>query len=402
MLRAHLEAIWRAGVEACRPERVLPPFLPEPPRGRTILLALGKGAMPMARTVEEKWDGPLSGLAVAPHGSGGTLQRIEVMTAAHPVPDAQSVEAGRRLLALAGSAGADDLVLVLLSGGASALASLPPEGLGLVGKQEVVRALLRSGAAIGEINAVRRHLSRIKGGRLGLAAAPARLMTLAISDVVGDAPEDIGSGPTVADPSTVEEARAVLRRYAIEVPAAGWSETPKSVPGDYRIVARGADAVRAAAAEAERLSYQPQTVECEGEAREVGRAHAGRALALAPGEALISGGELTVTMRGDGSGGPNQEYALAAALALAGRDDIAGLAADSDGIDGHGDAAGGFFDGRIAVGPGRADAEAALAANDSGAFLDRAGALFRTGPTGTNVNDLRIILKARDGVERDR
>jgi glycerate 2-kinase len=391
--REELEAIWRAGISACLPERVLPPHLPEPPRGRTILLALGKAAVPMARVVEERWRGPLTGLAVTRHGAASPLGRIEAIAAGHPVPDRASVVAAERLLRLAAAAGPDDLVLVLLSGGASALACLPGDGLTLDAARKLNVDLLRSGADIGEINCVRRHLSRIKGGRLALAAAPARLVTLAISDVLGDRPEDIGSGPTAADPTTIEDARAVLRALAIELPAEGWSETPKSVPGDYRIVGRGRDAVAAAVAAAERLGYRPRGVECAGEARDVGREHGALARTMAPGEALISGGELTVTMRGDGRGGPNQEYALAAALAVAGNGRIAGLAADTDGIDGNGDVAGAFFDGTIAR-PARR-AEAALAANDSGTFLDRRGALFRTGPTGTNVNDLRILLAAR-------
>lgn len=385
--RAHLEAIWRAGVAACLPDHVVPRHLPEPPKGRTILLAVGKAAVPMARTVEETWKGPLTGLAVTRHGARAPLERIEVVEAGHPVPDAASVGAAERLLALAREAGSNDLVLVLLSGGASALACLPGPGLDLAEKQRVTSALLRSGAPIGEINCVRRHLSRFKGGRLALAAAPARLVTLAISDVLGDAPEDIGSGPTVADRTTVADAQAVLRRYRIPPPEHGWSETPKEVPGEYRIVARGRDALDAAAAEAERLGYRRHLTECGGEARDVARVHAALAFAAAPGTALISGGELTVTVTGSGSGGPNQEYALAAAVALRGSA-VTGLAADSDGIDGASDAAGAFFDGATA-GPG---AGAALAANDSGSFLAARGVLFVTGPTGTNVNDLRILL----------
>jgi hydroxypyruvate reductase len=390
MERAHLERIWRKGVEACLPHRVVPQHLPEPPpRGRTILLASGKAAVPMARAAERRWQGPITGLAVGPHGAGGALDRIGVATAAHPVPDEASVEAARRLLALAAFAGPDDLVLVLLSGGASALACAPGEGLALEEKEAVTAALLRSGAAIGEINCVRRHLSAIKGGRLALAALPGRLVTLAMSDVLGDRPQDIGSGPTVADFTTAAEARAILDRYGIPAPAAGWSETPKSVPGEYRIVARGRDALDAAAAEARALGYTPHIVECEGEAREAGRAHAEAALSAPPGTALISGGELTVTVTGPGRGGPNREYALAAAMRLAGSSGICGLAGDSDGIDGSPDAAGAFFDGRTAD----AGAAAALAVNDSGAYLERRGCAFVTGPTGTNVNDLRIILR---------
>jgi glycerate 2-kinase len=388
MSRQHLEAIWRTGLAACLPERVVPRHLPAPPKGRTIVLALGKAAVGMARAVETRWQGPLGGLAVVPRGGEAPLDRIDLLGSGHPVPDGSSVEAAGRLLALAAGAGADDLVLVLLSGGASALACLPGEGLALAQKQALTAALLRSGATVREINCVRRHSSRFKGGRLALAAAPARLVTLAISDVVGDRPEDVGSGPTAGDPTSLDEARAILVRHGVEAPEAGSTETPDHVPGDYRLVASGADALEAAAAGARRLGYEPRLLVCEGEAREIGREHAGLALDAPPGTALISGGELTVTVRGRGRGGPNQEYALAAALAIKGRAGISGLAADTDGIDGAGEAAGAFFpvEGDMAGG------EAALEANDSGAWLEARGALFVTGPTGTNVSDLRVIL----------
>jgi hydroxypyruvate reductase len=387
MSREHLEAIWRAGVAACLPERVVPRHMPPRPNGRSIVLAIGKAAVPMAISVEKRWPGRLSGLAVAPRGSAGGLERIDFLAAAHPVPDSSSVAAAERLMGLARDASEGDLVLVLLSGGASSLACLPGDGLTLGEKQGLTRALLRSGATIGEVNCVRRHLSLFKGGRLALAVPPARLVTLAISDVVGDSPRDIGSGPTVADPSTVAEARAVLARHGIAAPELGWSETAKQVPGRWSLVASGSTALKAAEAEALRLGYKVRLLECEGEAREVGRDHAGLALASEPGTAIISGGELTVTVRGPGRGGPNQEYALAAALALAGRPGAIGLAADTDGIDGTGEAAGAFFDGNGAPG-----GEAALAANDSGRWFAERRALFVTGPTGTNVSDLRILL----------
>jgi hydroxypyruvate reductase len=385
----NLQAIWWAGVKACLPERVVPPHLPQPPLGRTFVLALGKAAVPMARAVESHWPGGLTGLAVTRYGSAEPLSRIEVLEAAHPVPDTASVDAAQRLLSLAASAGPDDLVLVLLSGGASALACLPGEGLALAEKQQVITALLRSGAPIGEINCVRRHLSRLKGGRLAVTAAPARLVTLAISDVLGDDPSDIGSGPTAADPTTVADAQAILRRYDIAAPEHGWSETGKQVTGEYRMVAGGTDAVAAAAHEATKLGYSPIELECAGEARDVAREHARLALGAPPRTALISGGELTVAVRGSGSGGPNHEYALAAALALRGTN-IRGLAGDTDGIDGNSHTAGAFFDGATIT--DTAAAEAALAANDSAPFLASRQALFLTGPTGTNVNDLRILL----------
>ncbi len=398
-MRDHLIQVFQAGIAACHPKRVLPGHLPEAPAGRVIVLALGKAAGEMAKAAEAHYGPEAAGFAVVPHGVRTALERIETLHAGHPVPDEASVAAAERLLDLAGRAGADDLVLVLLSGGASALACLPGEGLTLEDKQALTAALLRSGASISEINCVRRHVSRIKGGRLALAASPARLLTLAISDVAGPPEDDmgsaaspgsrftfahvIGSGPTLADPTTIADAHAVLDRYGLHAPLA---ETPKRVEGDFRIVAAAADALTAAALEADRLGYRPVRLgEVEGEAREIGRIHARMARKAPPGTALISGGELTVTVRGAGRGGPNLEYALAAGIALEGRPDIHGLAADSDGLDGTSGAAGAFFGGAPIAG-----AAEALAANDSAACAK----LFVTGPTGTNVSDLRIILVA--------
>ena len=391
-MRAQLERIFRAGVDACRPEVVLPPHLPEQSSGRIIVLAVGKAASGMAAAAEAHFGGRVEGIAIVPHQTEAKLERIFLLHAGHPLPDEQSADSTRRLLELAAEAQAGDLVLVLLSGGASALACLPGEGLTLAEKQAVTTALLRSGAAIGEINAVRRHLSLIKGGRLGLAAAPAKLVTLAISDVVGDRPEDIGSGPTVADPTDIVEARAIIDRYGIEAPAEGWSESAKHVPGEYRIVARNGDALAAAAAEARRLGFEPRLIEdCTGEAKEIGRQHAELALASPPGTALISGGELTVTMEGKGRGGPNHEYALAAAIRLAGRRGICGLAADSDGVDGASEAAGAFFDGDTPARFGDGTNNL-LEENDSATLFHALDDQLVTGHTGTNVNDLRIIL----------
>jgi len=394
MSRSDLERIWRAGVAACLPERVLPPHFPEPPPGRTVALAIGKAAAGMAEVLEAHWPWPLEGLAVAPNGSEAKLGRIELLHAAHPVPDEASVAAAERLLALAQRAGADDLVLVLLSGGASALACAPGDGLTLAEKQRLTQELLRSGASIVEINRVRRLLSRIKGGRLGAAAAPARLVTLAISDVAGNLPREIGSGPTVPDLTSEADARAVLDRYRIEPPAAGWSATVFDVPGEFRIVASALTAMEAAAEEAKRIGYEPFLMgEYTGEARDAARRHARVVREVGKGgSALISGGELTVTVSGSGSGGPNREFALASAIELAGAG-IEGLAADSDGIDGSGDAAGAFFDGGTLARSGR-DAAEALEANDSGGFFGALGDAFVTGPTGTNVSDLRIVLIA--------
>jgi len=379
-MRTDLGQIWSAGVAACHPARVLPPHLPPAPEGRVILLGVGKAAGEMAAVAEAHFGGKACGIAVVPHGFEAKLERIALLHAGHPIPDSASVAAAEALLARAAEARPGDLVLALLSGGASALACLPSEGLSLAEKQALTDTMLRSGAPVHEINCVRRHLSRIKGGRL------AADLTLAICDVTGGRPEDIGSGPTVDDPTTVADAKAILERYGLDAPLV---ETPKSAPGAFRIVASAADALAAAAAEAKSLGYRPIVLgECAGEAREVGREHAERALALPPGSALISGGELIVTVLGDGRGGPNLEYALAAGMEISGRPDIAGLAADSDRLDGTSGAAGAYFGFAPAAG-----AAAALAANDSASVAD----LFVTGPTGTNVSDLRIILVNGDG-----
>lgn len=373
-MRDKLSRMFHAGIAACHPETVLPRHLPaESPR---VVLAIGKAAGAMARVAEAHYPG-VGGLAVVPHGWEAELASVELLHAGHPVPDEASVRAAERLLALAGDGGA----LVLLSGGASALACLPAAGLSLAEKQAITAALLRSGASISELNCVRRHLSRIKGGRLPAA------LTLAMSDVVGDRPEDIGSGPTVADPTTMADARAILGRYGRDAPL---TESAKQVSGDFRQIAGAGDLLAEAAAEAERLGYRPVVLgQCTGEAREIGRRHAEIALTLPRGSALISGGELTVTVTGAGKGGPNLEYGLGAAALLADRPDIQGLAADSDGLDGSSGAAGAYFSGADAAGA------AALATNDSAAWFATAGGLFAPGPTGTNVNDLRILLISR-------
>ena len=372
-MRDQLRQMFHAGIAACHPGTVLPRHLPaERPQA---VLAIGKAAGAMAKVAEAHWPG-IGGIAVVPHGWDAELAKIELLHADHPVPDEASVAAAERLLALAESGGA----LVLLSGGASALACLPGDGLSLAEKQAITLTLLRAGATISEINCVRRHLSRIKGGRLPAA------LTLAISDVFGDRPEDIGSGPTVADPTTVADARAILELHGLDAPL---TESPKQVPGEFRLVASAADLLAAAAAEAERLGYRPVLLgQCTGEARTIGTAHAEIARRLSPRSALVSGGELTVAVTGTGRGGPNLEYALAAAACLADRPDIHGLAADSDGLDGNSGAAGAFFSGADAAGAGMLDA------NDSAAWFASAGGLFSPGPTGTNVNDLRIILVA--------
>ncbi|MBN8829261.1 MAG: glycerate kinase [Sphingomonadales bacterium] len=400
--RALLEQAYTAAVEACkRPETIIA-ALPEKPAGRVIVIAAGKGAVPMARAVEAHWP-DATGIAVTRTGYGSPLNHIELIEASHPTPDEASQRAAARCLELAEGASEDDLVLVLLSGGASALLAAPSPPLDLPAKQAVTRALVRSGAHIGEINLVRRHLSRIKGGRLAAAAFPAQVLTLAVSDVVGDVPEDIGSGPTVGDTGTIADAQAVLARYGIADPG-GWSESvkpddPRLARSRFRVVVRPDDALDAAASFLADQGYVPVFLarEATGEAQLVGRAHGAEAIrAHAAGErcALISGGELTVTVRGAGCGGPNQEYALALADTVKRISGIAALAADTDGVDGNRDVAGAYIDGDTAfeLEENDIDVEAALAENDAGGALGEIGALFVPGPTQTNVNDLRIIL----------
>ncbi|MCW2348987.1 glycerate kinase [Sphingobium sp. B12D2B] len=400
--RALLEEAFAVAVAACKRAETIIAALPPRPKGRVLVIAAGKGAVPMAQAVEQRWP-DATGLAVTRTGYGGPLTRIELVEASHPVPDAAGLAAAERCLALAESAGEGDLLLVLLSGGASALLAAPSPPLDLAAKQAVTRALVRSGASIGEINMVRRHLSRIKGGRLAAAAWPAQVVTLAVSDVVGDVPQDIGSGPTVGDESTVAQAQAVLARYGIADPG-GWSESikpddPRLAESRFEVVVRPDDALDAAAAFLQAQGYEPVILdrEAHGDAREVARRHAQAAILThnrAQRCALLSGGELTVTVTGHGVGGPNQEYALELAGQIADHPGVAALAADTDGVDGNRDVAGAYVDGEtgFALDEAGIDVEAVQAANDAGGALGQVGALFTPGPTLTNVNDLRIIL----------
>lgn len=416
-----LGAIFKGAVAASHPATFLPSHLPPlPEKGRLVLLAAGKAAGSMAEIAEAHYTGlgvpaeRITGVAVARHGYGRPLKYIPMIEAGHPVPDAGSVQGAQRALDLANSAGEDDLVLVLLSGGASANWVAPAGALTLDDKRAITRHLLRSGAAIGEINALRKRLSRIKGGRLAQAAYPARLLTLAVSDVPGDDPAVIGSGPTVPDPVSNAEALAIADRYHTPLAAARalfedpGNETPK--PGDaifarsdYRIVVTPAEMIAAAADIARRHGYEPVVLgaNLEGEARSVAAAHARQARDLKVGGrrvALISGGELTVTITGKGRGGPNQEFSLALALALNEETGIRALAADTDGTDGGGglatDPAGAVID-PTTLSRARAlgiDAAAFLADNDSTGFFEALGDLVAPGPTFTNVNDLRVVL----------
>lgn len=403
-----LRRLLDAALDAADPARTLPSHLPPPPQGRTIVIGAGKAAAKMARAVEDHWPGPLTGLVVTRYGHGVPCRRIEVVEAAHPVPDAAGQDAAKRILAMVEVLTAEDLVICLISGGASALLALPAPGVTLEDKQAVTRDLLRSGATISEINCVRKHLSAMKGGRLAAAAFPAKIASFAISDVPGDDPGVIGSGPTVADPTTFADARRIFTKYAQSPPPAvatrlhrATDETPK--PGDprlatatFELIATPREALEAAATAARAAGATPVILgdAIEGEAREVAAQHAALARAAAPGTVLLSGGETTVTVRGNGRGGRNSEYLLALALALGGAPDIYALAADTDGTDGTEDNAGAF------VGPdtlARArfkglDPAAHLADNDAWSVFAAIDDLLVTGPTFTNVNDFRAIV----------
>ena len=406
--------MFEAALAACDPARCLPPHLPPAPKGRTIVVGAGKAAGAMAKAVEDHWPGPLEGIVVTRYGHGVACRRIDVVEASHPVPDAAGARAAERILAAVQGLGPEDLVLCLISGGASALLALAAPGLTLADKQEVNKALLRSGATISEMNCLRKHLSAIKGGRLAAAAAPARVVTLAISDVPGHDLSVIGSGPTVADPTTFAEARAVLAKYhiapseAVARRLASDDETPK--PGDPRLaraeailIAHPQDALEAAAKTALEAGYRPVILSdsLEGEARDVALVHAGIALQIirhdqpAPAPAvLISGGETTVTLRGKGRGGRNAEFLLALAVALDGQPRIHAIACDTDGIDGTEDNAGALLmpDSLARAHARGLDGKAMLADNDGYGFFSAIGDLVVTGPTLTNVNDFRAIL----------
>lgn len=427
--RALCRSMFDAAVARAQPALCLPPHLPPPPKGRIIVLACGKSGAHMAEACERHYlDGGLIpperlvGICVTRHGYGRPLRRIRCIEAGHPVPDAAGLAGTADVLALAGEAGPDDLALVLVSGGGSANWTAPAAGIDIADKQALTRALLASGAPISEMNTIRKHLSGIKGGRLAARLHPARSLTLMISDVPGDDPSIIASGPTVPDPTTAADALAIIERRGIALPPhvratllgpAG--ETPK--PGDkvfanaeLRIIARPADSLAAAADLARAEGYEVTMLgdALEGEAAEIGAAHGAMAVEAATAgrrALLLSGGELTVTIRGDGRGGPGQEYALALAIAIDAVPGITALAADTDGTDGGSgaetDPAGAFADsGSVA----RAEASGLIAAqllknNDSGRFFEGIGDLLVTGATGTNVNDFRCVVvdKANPG-----
>jgi len=406
-----LKQIFNAAVAACHPSVVVPLCLPPRPEGRIFVVGAGKASAAMAAAVEACWDAPLSGTVVTRYGHGAATRFIKVIEAQHPVPDAASQQAGGEILSLASGLSEEDTVLVLLSGGGSALMAAPLPSLDLETKQSLTRQLVLSGASISQINCVRKHLSAIKGGRLAARAFPARTIAISISDVANDDPSVIASGPTVADPSTQGDALTVLQQFGIDVPPAvrrilddAALETPK--PGDPRLsrstyicAARGSDLISAACDEAHRLGIRTMVLGLgvEGDARRVARVHAEIALSQQQADVpllLLSGGELTVSVTGTGSGGPNREYLLAMAQALRGADHLWTLAADSDGIDGSDDVAGGWIGPETLVRAGQAglDPEDLSRRNDSAALFRTLGQEIKTGPTRTNVNDFRGIL----------
>lgn len=413
--RGLLRRMFDAAIAAAQPALCVPPALPVAPKGRLIVIGAGKASAEMARAVERNWPGPLTGLVVTRYGYAVPCERIEIVEAAHPVPDAAGLQAARRILDRVQGLSADDTVLCLISGGGSSLLPLPLEGITLEDKQQINQALLTSGATISEMNCVRRHLSAIKGGRLAAACHPAKVVTLLISDVPGDDPRDIASGPTVPDASTCADALAIIQRYGIDLPERvldvlrnGRGESIK--PGDPRlanneihIIATPQMALEAAARVAAQHGVPAHILgdSIEGEAREVGKVMAGVALQTArhgqPFAApcvLLSGGETTVTVRGTGRGGRNVEFLLSCAIALQGQANVHGLAGDTDGVDGQEEIAGAFItpdtlQRAFAAGLRPADS---LDNNDGHGFFQTLDDSVVTGPTLTNVNDFRALL----------
>jgi len=418
-----LRAMFAAAIEAAQPRHCIPRFLPSRPRDRLIVVGAGKASAAMAQAVEAHWKGPLEGLVVTRYGYSVPCSQVEIVEASHPVPDEAGEQAARRMLELVSGLSAEDTVLCLISGGGSALLPLPLPGITLADKQFVCRALLRSGASISEMNCVRRHLSGIKGGRLARACQPARIVTLLISDVPGDHPDDIASGPTVADPTCCADALAILRRYGIALPdnikavlESGAGESVK--PGDRclantesHLIATPQMALEAAACVASAAGYAVSILgdSIEGEAREVGKVMAGMARhavmhgqPVRPPCVMLSGGETTVTLRGNGRGGRNVEFLLSLGLALEGLPGVHALAGDTDGVDGIEEIAGAYL---APDSLSRAWAKGirlmeSLSDNDGHGFFSALGNSVVTGPTLTNVNDFRAILIEAGGDRR--
>jgi glycerate 2-kinase len=410
-----LTAIFEAAVAAAQPELTIRRHLPARPKGRTIVVGAGKGSAQMAAALEKAWDGPLEGVVVTRYGYGAATERIRVIEAAHPVPDAAGLAAARTLLHRVSGLGPDDLVIALISGGGSALLPSPPVGLTLADEIAVNEALLASGAPIAAMNMIRKHVSMIKGGRLAAAAWPAKVVSLVVSDIPGDDPALVASGPTIPDIGNREAALSLIATYGIKLPAAVMAHIgspaadapdrfdPRFARNEMHLIASAAVSLEAAAAEAKRQGIEAVILSdaIEGEARDVGSVHAAIAREVArrdrPFKApvlILSGGETTVTLRAKGKGGRNSEFLLSFAIGVGGFSGIHALAADTDGIDGSEDNAGAFADGSTVARMRTAgvDAKAMLSGNNAWTAFNSVGDLFVPGPTGTNVNDLRAIL----------
>ena len=413
--KALLVAVFNAAVAAADPELTIRKHLPERPKGRTIVVGAGKGSAQMAAAFEKAWDGPLEGVVITRYGYAAPCERIRVLESAHPVPDAAGLEASRTLLDTVGSLTEDDLVVALISGGGSALLPSPPDGLTLAEEIAVNEALLASGAPISAMNAGRKPVSTIKGGRLAAAAWPARVVSLVVSDIPGDNPALVASGPTIPDAASRADALAIVAAYRMKLPDAVMAhlnsaaaeaprpDDPRFVRNEVHVIASAAVSLEAAAAEAKKQGVEAIILSdsIEGEARDVGSVHAAIAREIATRDRpfrkpvlVLSGGETTVTLRAKGKGGRNSEFLLAFALGVAGLIGAHALAADTDGIDGSEDNAGAFADGSSVARMRAAgvDAKAMLAGNNAWTAFNAVGDLFVPGPTGTNVNDLRALL----------
>ncbi|MGX8010640.1 glycerate kinase type-2 family protein [Mesorhizobium sp. ORM8.1] len=413
--KSFLVSIFNAAVAAADPEKTIRNYLPAKPKRRTIVIGAGKGSAQMAAAFEKAWDGPIDGLVVTRYGYGAKCERIEIIEAAHPVPDAAGLEASCRLLEKVRGLTADDLVVALISGGGSALMPSPASGLTLADEIAVNEALLASGAPIAAMNTIRKHVSTVKGGRLAAAAHPARVVSLVVSDIPGDNPALVASGPTIPDAGSREDALASIAAYGMKLPASVMAhiqssaadapsrDDPRFAGNEVHLIASAGVSLEAAATEAKRQGIEAVILSdsIEGEAREVGGVHAAIAREVATRNRpfakpvlILSGGETTVTLRAKGKGGRNSEFLLAFALGIDGVEGIHALAADTDGIDGSENNAGAFADGSTVArmrGAG-VDAKAMLAGNNAWTAFNAIGDLFVPGPTGTNVNDLRAIL----------
>ena len=413
--REVLESLFCAAVDAALPEKVIGGFLPAMPKGRTVVVGAGKGAAQLARALEAAWPGPLGGTVVTRYGFAVECERIRVMEASHPIPDAAGLDATRVLFETVAGLGSDDLVIALVCGGGSALLPAPPAGFGLDDERQLNEILLRSGAPISAMNAIRKHFSQIKGGRLAAAAAPARVVSLVVSDIPGDDPAQVASGPTVADRVSAADALRIIQQYRLDIPrrirdwiasSASWAPLPDDPAfsrNEVHVIASAARSLEAAAEAAKAAGIESHILSdaIEGEAREAGSFHAAlaREVALrnrpfAKPAVLLSGGETTVTVSGNGKGGRNTEFLLSFALGIADVAGITAMAADTDGIDGSEDNAGAFCDGLTIERMGKAgcDPKSMLNANDAWSAFHASGDLFVPGPTGTNVNDFRAIL----------